>query len=41
MRNIIRKSKEDLRELKKNDIGGVYTLLLKNFSKVGQFFKKD
>jgi len=41
LKNIILKSKEDLKALNKNDIGGVATLLIKNFSKVGQFLKKS
>lgn len=39
LKNIILKSKEDYRALKKNNIGGLSTLLLKNLSKIGQFFK--
>lgn len=38
LKNIIQKSREDLLALKRNDVGGVFTLLVKNFSKVGQFF---
>lgn len=34
---IIRKSSEDWRALRKNGIGGLGTLALKNFSKIGQF----
>jgi glycosyltransferase len=37
LKNIIRKSKEDLKALRKNNIGGISTLLIKNFSKIGQF----
>jgi glycosyltransferase len=40
LKNIIQKSKEDLRALEKNHIGGAGTLLIKNFSKIGQFFRK-
>jgi len=40
IKNIINKSREDLRALKKNEIGGFYTLFLKNFSKISQFFSK-
>jgi len=40
LNNIIRKSREDLLALKKNGVGGIFTLLVKNFSKVGQFLKK-
>lgn len=39
IKNIILKSKEDLKALKQNNIGGVYTLLLKNLSKIIQFKK--
>jgi glycosyltransferase involved in cell wall biosynthesis len=35
---ILRKSREDLRALRKNGVGGVETLVWKNLSKVGQFF---
>jgi glycosyltransferase len=38
--NIIKKSKEDLKALKKNRIGGLSTLFYKNFSKIIQFIKK-
>ena len=39
--NILQKSKEDLKALKKNNIGGLYALLYKNISKIPQFlFKK-
>jgi glycosyltransferase len=41
LKNIINKSKEDYRALKKNGIGGICTLLSKNFSKLGQFIKKS
>jgi len=37
--NIIRKSKEDYRALKKNRIGGWRALIWKNLSKLPQFFK--
>lgn len=39
IKNIILKSIEDLRALKNNDVGGVWALVWKNFSKVGQFFR--
>ena len=39
IKNIIQKSKEDLKALRKNEIGGIDILLRKNFSKIGQFFK--
>lgn len=38
IRRIIRKSTEDLRALRKYNIGGVSTLLRKNLSKIGQFW---
>jgi len=40
LKNIIIKSKEDLRALRKNNVGGFWTLFIKNFSKIGQFLKK-
>jgi len=40
IKNIIRKSREDLRALEKNSVGGVRSLLIKNFSKIGQFLKE-
>lgn len=40
IKNIMLKSREDLKALKKNDIGGVGTLLVKNLSKIKQFIKK-
>ncbi|TLS78395.1 glycosyltransferase [Mariprofundus erugo] len=41
LRNIIRKSKEDYRALKKNGVGGVWALVWKNLSKLPQFVKKQ
>ena len=38
---IIRKSREDYRAIRKNEVGGLRTLAAKNFSKIGQFFVKD
>lgn len=38
LRNIIRKSREDLNALRRSGVGGVRTLAWKNVSKVGQFF---
>ena len=38
---IIRKSREDLRALRNNGVGGIGTLAAKNLSKIGQFFVKD
>jgi glycosyltransferase len=40
LKNIWRKSKEDLRAMKTNELGGVATLINKNFRKIPQFFKK-
>ena len=39
--NIIRKSREDIRALRRNRVGGVLTLISKNLSKVPQFFRHD
>lgn len=36
--NILKKMKEDLRALKKNEAGNIFTLLSKNFSKIPQLF---
>lgn len=38
---IFRKSREDLRAIRKNRVGGVGTLAAKNLSKLGQFIVKD
>lgn len=38
--NIIRKSSEDYRALKRNGVGGIAALLWKNFSKLPQFFRR-
>jgi glycosyltransferase len=38
IKNIIKKSKEDYDIIKKNKVGGIKTLLLKNFQKIKQFF---
>ena len=38
IRNIIKKSKEDYRAIRSNNIGGFITLMLKNTSKIKQFF---
>ena len=40
LRNVFRKSKEDYLIMKRNNIGGILTLFMKNLSKVGQFLKK-
>lgn len=37
IKNIIKKSKEDYKIIKANKIGGIRTLLIKNFSKIAQF----
>ena len=39
--NILKKISEDYRALRLNDIGGVFTIILKNFNKVPQFFLKN
>jgi glycosyltransferase len=38
LKNIIRKSHEDYKIIKQNKIGGFFTLFLKNFNKINQFF---
>jgi len=38
---ILRKSREDLKAIRRNGVGGVGTLAMKNLSKVGQFFDKE
>ena len=38
LKSIIQKSREDYRAIRKNKAGGLFTLLSKNFSKLGQFF---
>jgi len=40
IKNIIQKSKEDLKALKNNEVGGVYTLGYKNLSKIIQFVRR-
>ena len=40
LKNIILKSQEDLRALRKNGVGGLWSLFIKNFSKIGQFIRK-
>jgi glycosyltransferase len=39
--HILRKSREDLRAIRKNGVGGIGTLAAKNFSKLRQFIVKD
>jgi glycosyltransferase len=41
IKNIIKKSKEDYRAIRSNNIGGVLTLFLKNTSKIKQFLIKN
>jgi glycosyltransferase len=41
IRRIIRKSREDYRAMRRHEVGNMGTLLSKNFSKLGQFIKKD
>ncbi|MES2604945.1 MAG: glycosyltransferase family 2 protein [Pseudomonadota bacterium] len=41
LRNLIRKSAEDWRALRQNGVGGAWTLLCKNLSKLPQFFSKS
>jgi glycosyltransferase involved in cell wall biosynthesis len=40
LRNIMRKSAEDLRALRANGVGGIVTLMLKNGSKLSQFIRR-
>ncbi|MFT3738834.1 MAG: glycosyltransferase family 2 protein [Breznakibacter sp.] len=39
--NIIKKSQEDYKAMRNNRIGGIGTLLVKNFSKLGQFVRRE
>lgn len=41
IKHILRKSREDYRAIRKNDVGGFGTLAAKNFSKIRQFLVKD
>ena len=41
LERILRKSREDYRALRRNDIGGLSALFLKNIQKVPQFFRKS
>jgi glycosyltransferase len=41
LKNIIQKTKEDIRALENNDIGGFHTIILKNLMKIPQFLKKS
>lgn len=40
LRNILRKSREDLAIARRNGIGGLGTIAIKNFSKINQFWKR-
>jgi glycosyltransferase len=40
IRSLIIKMREDLRALKYNNVGGLKTLIIKNFSKLNQFYNK-
>lgn len=40
LRNILRKSREDLLVIRRNQVGGWLTLFLKNTRKIGQFFTR-
>lgn len=41
IKNIALKTKEDFIALKKNKVGGIYSVLIKNVSKLEQFYKKQ
>ena len=41
LKNVIRKSTEDLQAMRNNNIGGFLSLIFKNLSKIKQFIKKD
>lgn len=40
LQSIARKSREDFRAVRRNGVGGVGTVLLKNLSKLGQFWRR-
>lgn len=40
LRSIMRKSREDIEVLRRNQVGGVVTLVRKNFSKLSQFWRR-
>lgn len=40
-KNIYKKTREDYRTIRNNGVGGIVTLLIKNISKIPQFFKKN
>lgn len=41
LERIVRKTREDYRAIRNNQVGGLGTLAAKNFSKIGQFFVKE
>lgn len=41
IKNIYNKTREDYRAIRNNGVGGIVTLLMKNISKIPQFFKKN
>ena len=41
VKNIIQKTKEDYRAVRSNNIGGWFTVFIKNISKINQFILKD
>lgn len=41
LKNIIMKTREDIRALQNNNVGHLGTLISKNFSKIPQFFKRE
>lgn len=41
LKNVLRKSREDLMAINKNGIGNIFTLFFKNFSKIEQFIIKN
>ena len=40
MNAMLQKSKEDLKAIRRNKVGNLHTLIMKNFSKIPQFFMK-
>ena len=41
LKNVLRKSSEDLQAMKNNNIGGIVSLAIKNLSKIKQFVLKS
>jgi glycosyltransferase len=41
VKNLLQKSSEDLRAMRTNNVGGAFTLIYKNLSKIPQFFKRS